>query len=412
MNYFPIIIVAVVFIVTAIRTHLPFKLEIWLIMCIGALLVLFTGSISPYDALKSINTEVMIFLFLMFVLGEVLEQSGFLYVFEYKLFSKAKNTDSLLLTVIFSMGMLSYIFMNDTVAVIATPLMLFLSKKHGINQKILLLALAFSITLGSAASPIGNPQNLLIAVKSGLKEPFTVFAKYLLIPSAVNLLSVFIILKIFFFKDLRVSRSIKHEERKIEDYSLYRNAKASVILLITVLLLWIVSRFIFNEIEIPLYAIPVLPALYGLATSGKKKSILKKVDYKTLLFFIGMFILMKALYLKHEPRILFDAVRQAANVPQTLALSIIISQIVSNVPFAALFIDTIKSCGKTEIMMALAAGSTIAGNLFILGAASNVIIIQKAERERITLSFMEFFKCGFFLTAVNFLVYWAYFALI
>ncbi|MDD3803074.1 MAG: SLC13 family permease [bacterium] len=412
MNVFPLVLVFIVLLATAARTYLPFKIEIWAIMLFAAILAVLSRSIGIMDAAKSISLDVMLFLFFMFILGEVLEESGFLYVLEYKIFSGAKSRERILLYAIFSMALLSYFFMNDTIAVIGTPLMLFLAKRHSMNHKMLLLTLAFSITIGSVASPIGNPQNLLIAVRSGINEPFSEFAKYLLIPSAINLFALFIVIKIFYREEFEKTDALNHEKREVGDYAMYGYAKVSVLILVIVLIAWILSRFLFRGTDIPLYAIPILPALYGLASSKRKKKIIGRIDYKTLLFFAGMFVLMKALYINGEPKILFDAAQKAVNVPTTLALSIFISQIISNVPFVALFLDAIKSTGGNEILMALAAGSTIAGNLFILGAASNVIIIQRAEREGKTLSFLEFSKCGILLTVVNFLVYWAYFSLI
>jgi len=94
-----------------------------------------------------------------------------------------------------------------------------------------------------------------------------------------------------------------------------------------------------------------------------------------------------------------------ASVPNILAFSVVMSQLISNVPLVALYQPLLVQ-PSTEALMALAAGSTIAGNLFILGAASNVIIIQNAEKSGETITFMEFARVGVPLTAVNVLVYW------
>jgi Na+/H+ antiporter NhaD/arsenite permease-like protein len=92
-----------------------------------------------------------------------------------------------------------------------------------------------------------------------------------------------------------------------------------------------------------------------------------------------------------------------------LMTSVVLSQFISNVPFVALYMPLLRQAGggPTE-MIALAAGSTIAGNLLILGAASNVIIIQNAEKEGQTLSFLEFARVGVPLTVLNCLVYWLF----
>jgi Na+/H+ antiporter NhaD/arsenite permease-like protein len=112
----PIIILITVFILIAIRQIGSIKLQIWQIMLFGAVAVLITGQISPINALKSINLDVMIFLFSMFVIGVALEESGYLSYLSYKIFKKAKNTNQLLL-ILFGMGFASAILMNDTLAI-------------------------------------------------------------------------------------------------------------------------------------------------------------------------------------------------------------------------------------------------------------------------------------------------------
>jgi Na+/H+ antiporter NhaD/arsenite permease-like protein len=97
-----------------------------------------------------------------------------------------------------------------------------------------------------------------------------------------------------------------------------------------------------------------------------------------------------------------------------MAVSVVLSQFISNVPLVALYLPILMEMGVSiEGLMALAAGSTIAGNLSILGAASNVIIIQNAEKKSgQTLSFVEFVIIGAPLTVVNVLVYWLFFTIV
>ena len=84
----------------------------------------------------------------------------------------------------------------------------------------------------------------------------------------------------------------------------------------------------------------------------------------------------------------------------------IVSQFISNVPFVALFQPLVQQAGTgTARLMALAAGSTLAGNLTILGAASNVIIIQNAEKQGETITFFEFMKVGLPLTLIQCLIF-------
>ncbi|MGC9514838.1 hypothetical protein [Methanocrinis sp.] len=96
-----------------------------------------------------------------------------------------------------------------------------------------------------------------------------------------------------------------------------------------------------------------------------------------------------------------------------LATSVLLSQFISNVPFVALYLPLLSHLDPSvERMMAPAAGSTIAGNLTILGAASNVIIVQNGERRGTAITFSDFLKAGALLTAPNLLIYWIFLAVL
>jgi Na+/H+ antiporter NhaD/arsenite permease-like protein len=93
-----------------------------------------------------------------------------------------------------------------------------------------------------------------------------------------------------------------------------------------------------------------------------------------------------------------------------MAMSAVFSQLISNVPLVGLCLPLLAQAGAdTKALMALAAASTVAGNMFILGAASNVIIIQTAEKKAgQTITFLEFARVGIPLTVVNLAVYWLF----
>ncbi|MDO8578695.1 MAG: SLC13 family permease, partial [Dehalococcoidales bacterium] len=108
-----LIILGVVFLLIAVRRIGNLRLQIWQIMSFGAVAVLATGQISPLGALKAINPDVLLFLFGMFIVGEALDASGYISLLSYRIFSKARSLDALVLTVLFAMGLLSAFLMND-----------------------------------------------------------------------------------------------------------------------------------------------------------------------------------------------------------------------------------------------------------------------------------------------------------
>jgi Na+/H+ antiporter NhaD/arsenite permease-like protein len=172
-------------------------------MLIGAALMIGFQIISIQSAFKSINLDVIGFLFGMFSIVSALDKSGVLTVVSAKMLSKARNNPNLILLVfVVGLGLLSAFLLNDTMALLGIPLVVYISKRIGIRSSILLIALSFGITVGSTMAPIGNPQNLLIALQSGIPLPFITFLRYLGIPTVVNLFLTYLILRVYYRKEL------------------------------------------------------------------------------------------------------------------------------------------------------------------------------------------------------------------
>ncbi len=184
-----------------------------------------------------------------------------------------------------------------------------------------------------------------------------------------------------------------------------RIVKCSLALLIGLALANIIVSLVTGAIVIPLPLIGLAAALPIIIFSSERIAVLKAIDWCTLVFFAAMFVLMAAVWQTGFFQSL-AGVAGVTSVPAILGTSVVISQFISNVPFVALFQPLILAAGgRTAQLMALAAGSTIAGNLTILGAASNVIIIQQAESRGETLTFMEFAKIGIPLTLIQIGIY-------
>jgi len=406
-----IITLLIVFILIAVRQIGNIRLQIWQIMLLGALVVLLSGQISPARALQAINADVILFLFGVFIIGQALEDSGYLGHLAYRMFRRARSLNSLILFVLFGMGIFSALLMNDTLAIIGTPVVLSLASKSDTQPKILLLSLAFAVTIGSVMSPIGNPQNLLIAIHGNVTNPFVTFLKFLMVPTLVNLSLAYLLLRLFYQKHLH-RRPITHSIEPIKDTKLARLSRISLILLAVLVLAKIGTVLAGLEIDFRLTYIALAAALPIIVFIPRRPGLLKRIDWFTLIFFASMFILMQSVWDSG----LFQSTISATHLNLTstgmiLAASVILSQLLSNVPLVALYLPVLIQAGAmTKEMMALAAGSTIAGNLTILAAASNIIIIQNAEKRGITtLTFFEFIRIGAPLTVINALVYWLFF---
>jgi Na+/H+ antiporter NhaD/arsenite permease-like protein len=398
-----LVILLAVFLLIAVRQVGRFRFRIWQVMCAGAVAVLITGQISLPDAARAVNIDVMVFLFGMFIVGEALSESGYLFTISKRLVSCCSNSWHFITLFIFSMAFLSAFLMNDTIAIIGTPLALYLGNRLGLSIKVLLLSLCFAITTGSVLSPIGNPQNLLVATECGYANPFGTFFFYLGIPTIISLVVLVLFIRLFYLHDAGVKLCITEEEIQPADPGLLRILKIALTLIVCCIILQaLLTLHPFGvEYSIPLPVIAIAGAAPVILFSGRRMEIVRKIDWPTLVFFLSMFVLMAAVF---ATGFFQDAVPAAAtsSVFLLFSTSLLISQFISNVPFVALFIPLFQQAGMSvNETMALAAGSTLAGNLTILGAASNIIVIQNAERQGETITFMEFMRLGVPFTIVT-----------
>jgi len=405
-----------------------FGIPIWAAMLIGAALMIGLQVIGVEAAFRSVKLDVIAFLFGMFSIVSALDRAGVLRRLAVKMLAVAKTPDRLLMVFVIGMGLLAAFLVNDTIALLGIPLVIFVARHAGIRPVVLLIALAFGITVGSVMTPVGNPQNLLIAIQSGIPMPFTTFLVRLAAPTIVNLFVTYAILKVYYRKEIGSNYQLSAIELMEKVDGLYdtRLARISIAVMIATIAGFIVSEVLhfLGIADFSLSAVAMLGAAAIYALSSQRREIIKSVDYSVLIFFGGMFVVTSALWSSGAVSMLFmnyiptpdpnDLVQSAAVIS---AASIGVSQVLSNVPFVALYNFVMADSGFTgqhvDQWMMLAAASTIAGNLTILGAASNIIIIEAAEARGVhSFSFLEFFKVGSIVTAANLAVYYLFIVLI
>ena len=398
MNLTAVGILAVVFLLIMVRRVGKFRLPIWGIMTAGALAALLFQTISISSAISAVQLDVIAFLFGMFVFGAALDKSGLLHSVVLRGFTKAKNKRQVMLIFMITTAAAAALFMNDTVAVIGAPLAMFCAAKFGIPVVRMLLALCFAVTFGSAATPIGNPQNLLIAL-SGVPDAFVTFAIYLVVPSV---LCLFISYK-FLARGISSEAVVMDKSDDIFDDRLSSICKISFVLILLAVAARIVGSFFGYEVSfIWIAAAGALPLLLF---SSKRLELLKSVDYCTLIFFVSMFILMEAVWESGVLQVLLPE-SLTVSIPVMVTAGAVVSQFVSNVPFVLMVLPLLETAAASvPLYMAASAGCTAAGALTILGAASTIIIIQRAEKEGESLSFLTFLKSGIPITLAAVVIY-------
>ena len=274
-------VLILVFLGIALRQVFRIPLRIWQIMGIGACIVLFTGRISIISAYTAIDWSIIFFLFGMFYVGQALEESGYISEIASRYLLGACSLKWLVFTIVFGMGLFSAVLMNDTLAIIGTPLLLKVANCRKLRSHSLLLGLAFAITIGSVLSPIGNPQNLFIALGAPVSSPFVTYLKYLGIPTIINLL-------ILFFLVLYLARKEGEKKKDPEETTPYnkklmRLCRVAIGMVIVMIVYNIVASF-FPIQAIPLPGIALIPAFFLMIFAPKKKEVLRGIDWHTLLF--------------------------------------------------------------------------------------------------------------------------------
>jgi Na+/H+ antiporter NhaD/arsenite permease-like protein len=422
-------------------------------MTVGALLMVLFQVISVESAFEAINLDIILFLFGMFSIVSALEKSGILGVIAIKMVSRTKGNPSyLLLVFVVGLGILSAFLVNDTLAILGVPLAIYVMRSVKPIPIVLLIGLAYGITIGSVMTPIGNPQNLLIAIQSGIQLPFMTFLTILAIPAIINLLLTYLILRVYFRSELLQMRynlmmmNLPGENKKSSNddntesqigmsntmHTTITNptlAKISVIVLLIVISGFInveTLRFfgIITEGGFSISIITIMGATILYAISKERTELIKSIDYSILIFFAAMFVFTTGLWtsgliseiLSYIPNPVPSS-NLAGNNAIIASISISISQLLGNVPFVALYnlvmIDNGFVGDDIYEWMMLAAASTIAGNLTILGAASNIIIIGAAESRGFkSFGYIEFLKIGSIVTLVNVIIYYMFILLI
>ncbi|MEM3610364.1 MAG: hypothetical protein QW076_05695, partial [Candidatus Anstonellales archaeon] len=236
-----------------------------------------------------------------------------------------------------------------------------------------------------------------------MKNPFSEFFFSLTIPTLINLIiTVFLVYKIY-EKELPHKKVLVDIPLNIFDHELARACKVSIFFLLVTVLGKLIMHFEFPLVFIGL--IIVLPIF--LMTKRRRIALVKEIDWHTLLFFASMFIVMESAWKSNFFQdIISKNNMNIHSLENIFLISIVGSQLMSNVPLVMLYLPLLIGENSIDKLIALAAASTIAGNLSVLGAASNVIIIQQAEKKKeFSFNALEFFKIGIIVTILNSIIY-------
>ncbi|MFA3916405.1 ArsB/NhaD family transporter [Ruegeria hyattellae] len=377
-----------VFTLIAIREWLPSFLKIWHVMTAGAVVLLVSMTITPQAALKAIDWNVMLYLFSVFSIGRALYENGISHrIAGWMVGWRTPGVSLVAFMLLFAL--VAAVLTNDAAAIIGTPIALMLAHQTGADQRTFLVALCVAVTVGSMATPIGNPQNLLIAASGEVPAPMVTFLIWLIVPTLICLGGSALWLS--------WRMVVTTPEAGTEEIEGQEGTQWPVLLAIAVLVVLVTVESVLaatgSDIGYPLGVAAAIACLPVYLFDGARVRTFLRLDWPTLVFFVSMFIVTGALLDSGSLQSMLGEERQHMNEPMvTAGISFFGSQVFSNVPLVDMYLKLLPSFEVPNLMM-LAGVSTLAGNVFIISAASNVIVLQMADRmgaEEVT--FTQFMK--------------------
>ncbi|WP_375494263.1 anion transporter [uncultured Nostoc sp.] len=362
------------------------------IALVGASLLMAFGVLDLKEAWQAIDYKTLIFLFGMMVISTNLAYAGFFQLTLDTVTHFTRSPLGLLIVLTFGSGILSAFFLNDTIALILTPLVLGLTQTLSLNPIPYLLALAGATNLGSVATLSGNPQNILIGSFSGIS--YLDFAKALT-PIALVSLLIQIGLLWWLYPDVRSTKSCPSVT--LVRYRIFKPLLTKSLLITGGLLI----AFLIGIP--PAQATLVAAGLLFITRRIKPQRVLNKVDWDLLVMFSGLFIVTAGVEKLGILNLFSGLVYTPLNI---LGITALLSNLVSNVP-AVLLLQHLIPHPDTKTWLLLAAGSTLAGNLTLLGSVANLIVAEAVAKLGYQLSFWEHLRFGLPLTVLTLIL--AYF---
>lgn len=360
--------------------------------------------INPHYFINFIDFNVIFLLVSMMVIVSITTRSG---VFNWIANELLKFTKGHPVKVLCALGLFTAVtsaFLdNVTTVILIMPITFAIAKKLDIDPIPFLLTEIFSSNIGGTATLIGDPPNIIIGSAGGLS--FIDFIKELTPVILVIMCVVLTILAFIFRKKLHASQDKMDEVAKIDNSHTITD-KALMIRSTLILTLVILGFMLHDVTHIETCVVAMLGASI-LLIFEKPNEILQDVEWNTIFFFIGLFIIIGGLEASGGIKLMAEWIlkvtqgSQAATSMIILWASGVISGIIDNIPYTAtmapMLVEIEKTMGATyayPLWWALSLGACLGGNMTIIGAAANVIVSENAAKSGHPISFMRFLKYG------------------
>lgn len=373
----------------------------------GALLMVLAGVMTPKQALAHVDFNTLALLLGMMLLIAALHQANFFGVLAARSVALAGSPRQLLLLIVIATALASAFLVNDVVVLLFTPIIVSACRELKLNPIPYLIAEAMASNVGSTATIIGNPQNMLIGVASGIS--FGRFFLLLLPVAVVSMVILIAVLYLFYRPELSRTLStapVHHRALALTaGHALPRSQRRILGWTLPILGLTILGFFLNGLVGMGLPMIAMMGGVAAVLFSGVKPSrLIQNVDWVLLVFFAGLFVVIGGAREAGVLDFFLERIRLqpgAGGIASLHISSAAASQIVSNVPLTMLVIPLIQQAPSDVLWISLAAGSTLGGNATILGAVANIIVAEGASKQGVEVKWWEFTKVGLIVTSLS-----------
>ncbi len=377
----------------AIGSFPKFRMNRATISLVGASALIVLNKMSLEKAISFVDANTIVLIFAMMIININLRLAGFFNIITNKVITFSKTPKQLLIILTYSSGILSSLFLNDTIVIMFTPMIVEIVLQLKRNPIPYLIALATSANIGSAATIVGNPQNMIIGVQSAI--PFSEFMLYMFPISLICLSIIVIVISIIYKKEFN---SDFFEAIPTAEIKIYRPLFIKSTIVLSLMLIFFLAGF-----PVAVTALTA-PAALLITRRIKPERVFLEVDFSLLIFFFCLFIIFyQTNYIITSSVNISDL--QIFSENRIINISIVasvLSNLISNVPAVLMLSPIVKEMITPEkVWLALALSSTFAGNLTLLGSVANLIVVEMARKLGVKILFSEYLISGVIITILS-----------
>ncbi len=372
------------------------------------------GVLNPHYFVNFIDFNVIFLLVSMMIIVNITTRSG---VFSYLANELMKATKGHPVLILASLGIFTAVVSafldNVTTVILIMPITFAIARKLDIDPIPFLLTEIFASNIGGTATLIGDPPNIIIGSAAGFS--FMDFLNNLTGVIAVILFTVITFLALMFKSKLHA------DEEKMKEISELDNSKTitdkNLMIRSMIVLGLVILGFVTHDITHIETCVAAMLGASVLLLFEKPTDILKDVEWNTIFFFIGLFIIIGGVEASGGIKLMAEWILKVTQGSQEATSMLIlwgsgiISGIIDNIPYTAtmspMLVEIQRTMGEaytTPIWWCLSLGACLGGNLTIIGAAANVIVSENAAKEGHPIAFMRFMKYGVAVVAMSLII--------